>query len=190
MGLRRALLEAPDDLSAGRIDRHARRAVSRSAGGCRRGLTVVSTLLATTCLTWLVSVLSLHLSASDAPRQVHRLIIPAGTATLVAAGANALSLPPTMGFVAGDVLELVNRDDVSHAIGTWRVGPHDVRIVRFPRATGDSFFCSIHPSGTLDIEVRARGVDLSSTIPPALALGPGLAVVVLVVRRVVRSLAA
>lgn len=154
----------------------------------RLAVTVVATFLATTGLIWLVSLLALHLSASDAPRRVHRLIIPAGTATLVATGANALSLPPTMGFVAGDVLELVNRDDVSHAIGTWRVGPRDVRTVRFPKATGNSFFCSIHPSGTLGIEVRARGVDLAGTIPPALAIGPGLAVVLLVVRRIVRSL--
>ncbi len=155
---------------------------------CRRAVTFVPAFLATTTFIWLVSLLSLHLTSTNSPERVHRLVIPAGTATRIAAGANALALPSTMGFATGDILELVNQDEAPHAIGAWRVAPHGMLTVRFSKPTSSSFFCSIHPSGTLDIQVRARGVDLSSTILPTLTLGPGLAVVLFVVRRIIRSL--
>jgi hypothetical protein len=155
----------------------------------RRLATAVAVVAAATALVWAASLASAWLLARGTRGPtVHELVIEPGTARRVAAGENPLALAPSLDFVVGDTLRLVNRDAVAHVLGGWRVEAHSARSIRFRSPTGGTLACSVHPSGRLGIEVRSRGVDLAATAVPAAVFGPLLGGAVLGVVAVVRRL--
>src|SRR4030067_2465707 len=52
-----------------------------------------------------------------------QLVIPNGTAKLVEAGQNPVSIPAEMVFVTGDILEVINMDSAPHQLGPIWVPP-------------------------------------------------------------------
>lgn len=146
-------------------------------------------LVASTALIWAVAALSVMLFARGArePR-TQELVIPEGTAAGVQEGDDPVDIPPTLSFVAGDVLVLRNEDGVEHRVGPYLVPPGgSTRIALSPSGSG-SFLCTIHPSGRLLLDVQPRGLDLRLTVVPTLLLGPALGAVVVLIRRVMRAL--
>jgi hypothetical protein len=143
----------------------------------------------TTLLIWGIAAGSVLLFARGARAPTTReLVIPPGTAERVSDGANPLDIPPNLAFVAGDVLVVRNDDDVGHRVGSYLLAPGSTTRIGLEPASSGSFLCTIHPSGTLSIEVQPRGLDLGLTLIPTLALGPPLGLVVVLVRRVVGRL--
>lgn len=164
---------------------HARQAPART----HRVVRAAAVVAAATALVWLAAAASIWLTTRDARDPlVRELVIPPGTAGQVRAGANPLDIPPSFDFVVGDTLRLVNRDAAAHSLGPWRVEPGTVRTIRFQAPTSGSLACSLHPSGKLAIEVRARRADLTGAFLPAAVFGPLLGAVALGVGTLARRL--
>lgn len=145
-----------------------------------RALRAAAVVAAATTLVWLAAVASMWATTRHSRHPlVRELVIPPGTSGLIRAGANPLEIPPSFDFVVGDALRLTNRDTVAHSLGPWRVEPGAMRTIRFRSPTSGALACSLHPSGKLAIEVRARRIDLTAALPPAAVFGPLLGAVAL-----------
>lgn len=83
-------------------------------------------------------------------------VIPAGTAERVAAGESVASLPSNWVFIVGDVLVLRNEDDVNHQFGPFWAPAGSTLTVPMQRASAFSYLCSIHPSGSIDLQILPR----------------------------------
>ena len=116
------------------------------------------------------------------------LVIPPGTAELIAQGSNPLAIPPSWDFIAGDELALVNNDDVEHWIGQWRVPASGETIVTLQPVYAGVLLCSVHPDGNIAIRVEPSGYDWRIAAFPALLLGLPLGTVVVGSGWVVRAL--
>jgi hypothetical protein len=155
----------------------------------RRVARAGAVVAAATALAWLAAAASAWVTTRHVRDPlVRELVIPPGTAGRVEAGANPLEIPPTFDFVVGDTLRLVNHDTVAHSLGPWRVGPGATRTIRFRSAVSGSLACSLHPSGRLAVEVRARQADLTAALVPAAVFGPLLGGVALGVAALARRL--
>jgi hypothetical protein len=79
---------------------------------------------------------------------------------------------------------------VAHFVGPVAVPPgQTVRTVVQPSLAG-SFFCTVHPSGTLAFEVQPRGLDLRLTVLPTVLIGIPLGLGLLVLAGALRRLGA
>ncbi len=115
------------------------------------------------------------------PRDV-RLVIPAGTSVLLAAGKPS-AIPSEIHLVSGDRLVLINQDIVTHSIGGWSVEPAMTLTITTDAPAANIFACSIHGSGSLGIIVTARPglvdaiiITLLVSLPLALVLAAGATV--------------
>jgi hypothetical protein len=82
------------------------------------------------------------------------LVIPKGTAEKVARGEKPPEIPPEMQFVVGDVLVVVNQDDVPHQLGTLWVPPGTSASLVLGDVENLAVECSFQPSRYFGIEVR------------------------------------
>ena len=119
---------------------------------------------------------------------VHELVVAPGTSTGVAAGDNPLELPSTWSYYAGDRLIIHNQDDVEHWVGPWLLPPNSTFEVELHPVLAGSFVCSLHPSGTITLDVQPRGFAWQQTLFPGLVLGPILGLIVVGTRRVIEAL--
>ena len=91
---------------------------------------------------------------TDRAPQVIQLIIPQGTAQLVAAGEPVPDIPAEMVFVVGDVLEVINKDNSSHQLGpVWVPAGSTGRLV-MDRAENVRYSCSFQDQQYLGLETR------------------------------------
>ncbi len=155
----------------------------------RRPLRIVGVLVAASAFVWGVSALGLVLLGRNVrgPRTIE-LVIPAGAARRVAAGANPLGVPRSLSFASGDLLVLRNDDAVPHRVGPSVVPPGGETTILMRPSTAGAFVCTVHPSGSLAFDVAPRASDLRLTLLPTLLLGPPLGAVVLGIRRILRAL--
>ncbi len=103
----------------------------------------------------------------DRAPQTVQIVIPPGTAELVEQGKESVTPPEDMVFVIGDVLEVVNQDDVGHQLGPIWVPPHSVGRLALERAERYAFSCSFQTSRYLNLDVR-QATTLSTRL---IALG-------------------
>lgn len=100
------------------------------------------------------------------------LVIPAGTAELVAAGEDVPSIPDEMIFVIGDVLVVRNEDQATHELGPVVVLPGSTASLPMDVAGNLAMACSFTSSNYLGVDVReatdwiTRIVALLSAAPP------------------------
>lgn len=121
---------------------------------------------------WVITATSMLIWTAGAPAvQTHRLVIPAGTSSDVESGRNPLAIPSTWAFFEGDTLILDNRDRVAHQVGGWLVGPGSVTSVILESSIGGSLFCTLHPSGAINLNVQMRGFDWRLSLVPTLMAG-------------------
>lgn len=145
----------------------------------------------TAAVVWVLTAVSLVLlgRATRRPETVE-IVIPPGTAVGLEAGVNVLRLPRTLSLVSGDELVVRNEDRVTHYVGPTAVPPgQTVRTVVQPSLAG-SFFCTVHPSGTLSFEVQPRGLDLRLTVLPTALIGVPLGLGLLALAGALRRLGA
>jgi hypothetical protein len=120
--------------------------------------------------------------------ETRTLLIPDGTAELIAAGENPLRIPASWSFLADDTLELINQDRVGHRFGQYFVPPATTRAYTLQPAFGGSLACSLHPAGEINIDVDVRTFDWRATVFPTLVLGPAVGLILTVVGSVMRKL--
>jgi hypothetical protein len=96
----------------------------------------------------------LFLRETARPPQDIEIIIPEGTADLVARGEQPPSLPQDMTFVVGDTLIVKNRDDVNHQLGPLWIPAGASARLELGEADNFAFECSFQPSKSLDLDVR------------------------------------
>lgn len=84
----------------------------------------------------------------------HTFEIPAGTAARLAAGEQVEVLPADLRLNLQDRLVVINRDDRAHQVGPFTVAPGERLVRDFAETVSFSGFCSLHPDGGIDINVR------------------------------------
>lgn len=91
--------------------------------------------------------------ASSHPPVQRVVVIPAGTAARVAAGEQVDLIPADLTFKLDDRLVVVNQDSATHRIGPFTVAPGQRLEERLSKAASFTGFCSLHPSGNVDIRI-------------------------------------
>lgn len=114
-------------------------------------------------------------------------VIPAGTAQRIAAGEAVPSIPAKAVFVVGDILVLRNEDKVKHQFGPFWVPAGTSVNIPLSEASSSNYLCSIHPSGTIGIDVQPP-TNLWQILVPTLLLGVPIGGVLNIILRVVARL--
>ena len=117
-------------------------------------------------------------SAAGRGPQTIELVIPAGTADLVAKGQPNPSIPTNMVFVAGDTLVVKNQDVVNHRLGPLFIPSGTSASLLLSTANLYSYECSFQTSRVFGLDVqdpvdsvtRIYGILLSG-LPLGLMLG-------------------
>jgi hypothetical protein len=109
---------------------------------------------------------------NDRPPETVRLVIPAGTAELVAAGELEPSIPSELSFVIGDTLLVENQDIVPHELGPLFIPVGASASLTMEDANRYTLGCTFQPSRYLDFNVRSRTTIISRLQAFALATPP------------------
>jgi hypothetical protein len=104
------------------------------------------------------------------PRDV-QLVIPRGTAALLAAGQPS-SLPAQIVLDQDDRLIISNQDVVTHTLGSWVIPSGGSITVDADSPIASVFTCSIHRSGSFGIIVQARPGLVDGILITLLVAGP------------------
>jgi len=83
-----------------------------------------------------------------------KLVIPAGTAERVARGEVPPTIPKDLTFVVGDVLVVVNQDNVDHQLGPLWIPPGTTASLPLDTEQQFAFQCSFQPTQYLGLDVR------------------------------------
>jgi hypothetical protein len=95
-----------------------------------------------------------QLASNAGPADVE-IVIPHDATARAARGESVLDVPSPLVVHVGDVLRIVNRDDVAQYVGPFLVGAHSTISERFTEPGLTSSACVLHRSGRLDIRVLA-----------------------------------
>jgi hypothetical protein len=90
----------------------------------------------------------------DRGPQVIELIIPQGTAQMVAAGEQAASIPEEMSFVVGDTLVIHNQDDVQHQLGPLYIPAKSSASLGIKISDSHTYTCSFQQTKFLGLDVH------------------------------------
>lgn len=82
-------------------------------------------------------------------------LIPDGTADRITAGDNVEILPAELEVRVGEVIRIINQDDEGHFVGIFFVGAGETVTQRFSNEGEFEGACTVHPSGTLVLRVKA-----------------------------------
>lgn len=85
----------------------------------------------------------------------HEYHIPAGTGDRLDRGELIEIIPAELEVRVGEVIRIVNDDDRGHVIGAFYVGAGETLNQRFSSPGVLSGDCSVHPSGSFTLTVRA-----------------------------------
>jgi len=86
--------------------------------------------------------------------QTYTFIIPAGTAQRVANGEELRIIPENLKMRLRDRLVLINEDSEMHQVASIVIGSGERIETRFSEAITVTGFCSLHPSGQINIRVE------------------------------------
>jgi len=86
--------------------------------------------------------------------QTVKLVIPEGTADLVAKGEALPSLPEGMAFVVGDVLEVENKDTENHQLGPLWIPAGTTASLALEEEQNFIFTCTFSPSNFFGLDVK------------------------------------
>ncbi len=99
------------------------------------------------------SFIFLKSEAGRAPRSIE-LLIPAGTAEMMAQGQSSPEIPTDMVFVIGDTLVVRNEDTTAHNLGPLFVPAGTSASLKLDQAENFAFECSFQPSSYFGLDVR------------------------------------
>lgn len=121
---------------------------------------------------WLISEAAFRLLADQyqrAPATIE-MVIPPGAAQKAASGEDVQTLPADVVFVEGDVLVVVNHDQVSHQLGPIWVPPGARGRINLDTPSRYSMACTFQSSNTFGLDVRPR-VSAWARVQAILAIG-------------------
>ena len=103
----------------------------------------------------LAVVLSVGLSRLVGPGESveQTIVIPAGTAALLATGQDVAIIPDGLHFRLRDRLVVLNQDNATHRVGPFTVLPGGRLEKLFSEAATIDGFCSLHASGRITIDI-------------------------------------
>lgn len=84
------------------------------------------------------------------------IVIPAGTAERIAAGEAVELVPADLRFQLRDRLVVINNDRATHVVGPFTVAAGQQLTKRFSEAATIEGSCSLHPGGSITIEVGGK----------------------------------
>ena len=93
--------------------------------------------------------------ADDADEFAHDYLIPPGTASRIAAGAEVEIVPAELVVNVGDAIRIVNNDSEDHIVGVFFVAAGETLTQRFNSVAVLEGECSVHPSGAFTLRVEA-----------------------------------
>jgi hypothetical protein len=127
---------------------------------------------------WLLAIVWWAVLSPDARDSgiTDELVIPPGTAEAIRTGTGASFVPGQVSLRPGSRLVVRNDDTEEHLIGNAVIPPGAVAELTAPES-GEGFYCTIHPSGFLGVDIDERP-HFASTIVPALLVGLPLGIVV------------
>lgn len=96
----------------------------------------------------------LLLRESSRPPQTVELVIPPGTAEMVARGEQPPSIPPSMTFVVGDVLLIRNEDTAAHQIGPLWIPAGGQASLTLETTGSFADACSFQSTNYFNLDVR------------------------------------
>jgi plastocyanin len=82
-------------------------------------------------------------------------LIPLGTGAKLDAGERVEIIPADLKVKVGEVLRIINEDDRGHVIGAFYVAAGETLRQRFASPGVLAGDCSVHPSGSFTLTVRA-----------------------------------
>ncbi|TVR27144.1 MAG: hypothetical protein EA389_03930 [Ilumatobacter sp.] len=88
-------------------------------------------------------------------RADYEYLIPAGTGERLDQGERVEIIPAELEVSVGEVLRIVNEDDRGHVIGAFYVGAGETLSQQFSTPGTLEGECSVHPSGSFSLTVRA-----------------------------------
>jgi hypothetical protein len=115
----------------------------------------------------------------DRAPQVVELVIPAGTAELVAEGQEVEGIPAELIFIVGDDLKVVNEDDAPHELGPLFIPPGTSATMRLEDASAYEYSCSFRPTEYLGLTVR-EGLTLNVRLISLGYVAPATAIFIFV----------
>ncbi len=118
---------------------------------------------------WLVSVLWWWLLEPVGKEDARELVIPEGTAALIAEGKPAPGIPANLDLGRTRELTIVNNDVVEHFIGGALIRP-GTTLTFEPAQKEGQVACSFHSAGAIAFTLTERP-PLTVTIIPAIILG-------------------
>ncbi len=110
--------------------------------------------------------------SGDRQPETVELVIPPGTARMVAAGQANSAIPAELSLVLGDTLLVRNEDTVDHQIGPVWVPPGSSASLEMEQPDKYAYSCSFRPSRYLGLDVRepttlsTRLTGLGLAVPP------------------------
>lgn len=107
------------------------------------------------------------IKSSRGPQTIE-LLIPAGTASLVAQGQTVL--PAGQTFVTGDVLVVKNEDTVTHTLGPLVIPAGASANLKLSQSGSVSYICSFEPSKYYGMEVLPA-LTMTTRVEAALIAG-------------------
>lgn len=81
--------------------------------------------------------------------------VPAGTGARLDRGERVEILPGRIDARVGQTIRIVNRDDRGYVLGPFVVGPGETMTQRFTDPGTFTGACVVHPSGEIEVTVRA-----------------------------------
>ena len=96
----------------------------------------------------------IFLQETSRPAQEVVLTIPVGTAEQVARGEQPPSIPKDMIFVVGDVLMVINEDNVDHKLGELWIPANSTARLALNEEQNMAFECSFQPGNYFGLDVR------------------------------------
>jgi hypothetical protein len=97
------------------------------------------------------------------------------------------SIPAKWVFVAGDELVFRNEDLADHNVGPFWIPAGTTITIPLERASTYSYLCTVHPGGSIGLEVQPRN-SWTRTLTPTLLLGVPIGGVLAVVVRLASRL--
>ena len=138
---------------------------------------LVITFVIALALVWIGSEVAFYFlkeNTDRAPEQIE-LLIPEGTAEMVAAGESVPTIPDELVFVLGDTLVVRNEDTVDHELGPLWIPPRSKASLLLDTVDRYAYSCSFQPSQYLGLNVKqpttwqTRVIALGYSVPATTA---------------------
>jgi hypothetical protein len=161
----------------------------KRVSGHRKLAELVGLIAVSTLVMFVLSSVALLIYTNDSGDPVqYSLDVPPGSSTLIEAGENPLEIPPTWIFNTEDTLRIENRDDVTHTLGDWTVSPQTVETFELLATSSGTFPSTLHPSGTVTLDVQPRDFVFSFIAYSTFGFGIAIGIILFIGLTIARAL--